>query len=93
MVPEAALVLVWASPDVVGPLRIQFGPRLHVGVVAADGWAGVEFSGADARVLAGELAGWGRSVRLSGPPEVVAALAAIGAELVESYAATGAGSG
>ncbi|MEI2651956.1 MAG: hypothetical protein V9G12_07350 [Microthrixaceae bacterium] len=43
--------------------------------------------------MAGELAGWGGSLELTGPSELTELLAAIGAELVAAYAGSGERSG
>jgi len=80
---------VWArclaNPAVVNPLRWTFGPRLHLGPAEPDGRVSFEAGGAHVAALAGQLAGFGGAVEVLDPPEVVAALARIGAELVDRY--------
>ena len=84
----------FAAPSIVGRLGGLLGDRLRIGPArASDGWVEVEVSGFELRALAGELAGWGGSLELTGPSELTELLAAIGAELVATYAGSGERSG
>ncbi len=67
-------------------LRSSLGTRVSVGQANADGRVDVEIRSWSARSLAGELAGFGRSVEVLDPPEVGVELARIGDELRERYA-------
>lgn len=66
-------------------LRRAFGDRVAVGGTAADGRVEIVVRGRDAGVLAGELAGLGAWVEVTGPPEVRAQLRATGEALVARY--------
>ena len=74
-----------ADPDVVGLLRMMFGPRVRIGPAGPDGRVEVELRGHHVPALAGQLAGLGRRVEVLEPPEVRARLAEIAAELAASY--------
>jgi hypothetical protein len=70
-------------------LRWNFGPRLRIGPAHPDGRVEIEVGGWHPHMVAAQLAGFGRGVEVTGPPEVRAELAGIAAELVELYAPTG----
>jgi len=73
-------------PHGIGLLRMAFGGRLEVGGSAPDGRIQVVIRGGDdEHVLAGELAGLGEWVEVTGPAGVRRHLASIGAALVERY--------
>jgi predicted DNA-binding transcriptional regulator YafY len=74
-----------ADADAIHGLRAVFGTRLSVREPEPDGRVHVEIRSWSARNLAGELAGFGRSVEVLGPPEVGEELARIGDELRERY--------
>ena len=74
-----------AEPESVGLLRMVFGRRLRIGAPDPDGRVPIEVAGGSIAALAGELAGFGKAVRIDEPPEVVERLAEIGAELVATY--------
>jgi predicted DNA-binding transcriptional regulator YafY len=86
-------IVVWARatarPDVVGPLRGMFGPQLHIGPTGGHGRVEVEIGGQSVLDLAWNLAGFGDALAVSEPPELLAQLARIGAELVATYDQTG----
>jgi predicted DNA-binding transcriptional regulator YafY len=75
-----------SDTDAIHGLRAVFGTRLSVGEPEPDGRVHVEIRSWSARNLAGELAGFGRSVEVLDPPEVGRELARIGDELRERYA-------
>lgn len=75
-----------AVPDAVQLLRWIFGRRVRLGPPEDDGRIPFEVTGRDAWMLAGQLAGLGGSVQVTEPAEVVARLADLGVELVETYA-------
>src|SRR3954471_16653576 len=79
---EAQAVCV---PHGIGLLRIGFGGRLEVGGAATDGRIEVVIRGYDEYTLAGELAGLGEWLEVTGPPGVRAHLASMGQALVERY--------
>ncbi|MER5769812.1 WYL domain-containing protein [Streptomyces sp. NPDC001985] len=72
-------------PHGVDLLRMALGARLQVGGSAADGRIEVVIRGANAYILAGELAGLVEWVEVTGPPDVRDHLASIGNALVERY--------
>jgi predicted DNA-binding transcriptional regulator YafY len=82
---------VWAQATVerslLWLLRSMFGTRVRIGGSRDDGTVEVELGSNHARGLAGEIAGLGSALRVSGPPEVIAELARIGSELAETYGA------
>lgn len=79
-----------AAPAAVGWLRAHVGgTRLVVGQPGADGRLPVTIAFPDEHDPALELAGYGEVLEVLAPPEVREALAAIGARLVERYAANG----
>lgn len=75
----------WAQQEALGVLRMVVGNRLSIGPPGPDGRVSVEVRGHSARSVAGELAGLGAMVELSGPEEVRAAMAAVAAELQALY--------
>jgi predicted DNA-binding transcriptional regulator YafY len=81
---------VWATatatPEMIQILRWNFGSRLRIGPARPDGRVEIEVGGWHPHMVAAQLAGFGRDVEVSGPPEVRAELASIAAELVELYA-------
>jgi predicted DNA-binding transcriptional regulator YafY len=85
----ALRVNAWAEPSIVGWLRGHFGTRLRVGERAGDGRLAVDVGFGDTRNAAMELAGYGLGLEVLDPPDVRAELAAIGAQLVDRYGATG----
>jgi predicted DNA-binding transcriptional regulator YafY len=72
------------------PLRYQFGDDLEVGDELPDGRVDITLAGTGATMLAQQLAGWGTTIDVLGPPELRRALVDIGRELV-SRADHGAG--
>lgn len=79
-------VQAFVDADVVGLLRLMFGPRVRIGPTAADGRVECEVRGHHVPAIAGELAGLGRRVEVTAPQEVRDRLAEIGAELAGLYA-------
>ena len=78
----------FASPGIVNMMRFVYGARIVIGAAReSDGWVEIEVSGPDDAALAVQLAGWAPDLRLDGPAGVLDRLAAIGAALVEAYAA------
>jgi predicted DNA-binding transcriptional regulator YafY len=77
--------LARADPAAVGTIRWLLDTRVSIGPVGPDGRVELEVRGSSVRSLAGELAGLGAALDVSEPPELRAALARIGAELVASY--------
>jgi predicted DNA-binding transcriptional regulator YafY len=75
-----------ALPDAVGLLRWIFNRRVRLGPPEPDGWVPFEVTGHDGWSLAGQLAGLGGRVEVTGPDEVIERLAELGAELVATYA-------
>jgi predicted DNA-binding transcriptional regulator YafY len=81
--PVRATALV--EPELLGICRYLFGRRLRVGPARGDGRVEVEVRGQHLRSLAAELAGLGGGVEVREPPELRAALADIGRQLVGRY--------
>ncbi len=75
-----------ASPRLVGVLRYVFGNRVRAGEAAPDGRLHVEIRGHSVHSLTGELGGFGGGIEVLGPPELRAALAQVGHDLVALYA-------
>lgn len=74
------------APVQVVPLaQWVLGRRLTVGGPAPDGRIEVQVRGHDLRALAGELAGFGAAIEVTGPDELRRRLGEIGRELVERY--------
>jgi predicted DNA-binding transcriptional regulator YafY len=73
------------QPGLVGALGYLLGSRAAVGRSSPDGRVEVVLRGRTAEVLAAEIAGFGDGLEISGPPEVRASLARIGAALVALY--------
>lgn len=84
---KRAPVLARASvaPDMVRTLRMVLGNRLGIGPSGTGGRVQVEVRGHSIRSLAAEIAGFGAVVRVLDPPELRAALATIGSELLATY--------
>ena len=74
-----------AAVGVVPLAQWVLGRRLTVGGPAPDGRIEVEVRGHDLRALAGELAGFGGALEITGPDELRRRLGEIGRELVERY--------
>lgn len=80
-----------ASADVlvtdfaVAALLDRFGAQASVQDAAADSGARVEVRAQSPEALAEQLAGWSAAIDVVGPPEVRAALATLGARLVDRY--------
>ncbi|WP_178125275.1 helix-turn-helix transcriptional regulator [Nocardia cyriacigeorgica] len=83
----AATVLI--SARLLPILRNQQGRHCVVDGPIDDGRIRTRVTAPTAWMVAQQLAGWGASIEVVGPPEVRAELARIGAELVGSYAAAG----
>ncbi|WP_280245659.1 helix-turn-helix transcriptional regulator [Nocardia abscessus] len=79
----AATVLI--SERLLPILRDQQGRNCVVDGPADDGRVRVRVTAPTAWMLAQQLAGWGGSIEVLGPPEVRAELARLGAELLERY--------
>lgn len=82
--PASAQAL--ARLEVLSLARWVLGTRLVVGGPAPDGRIEVEVRGHSLRGLAGELAGFGAALEVTGPDEMRASLADIGRQLVAAYA-------
>jgi predicted DNA-binding transcriptional regulator YafY len=81
----AVPVSVVAEPPIVPVLRGMFGSRLKVGESAPDGRVEIEIGGRSAEMVAAELAGFGLSLEVTGPPEARRYLARLGAQLADRY--------
>jgi predicted DNA-binding transcriptional regulator YafY len=75
----------WATAEIVGPLRWQFGPLLRIGPAGDDGRVEIEVGGPSLHILAAQVAGFGADVELIDPPEIRVELAGIAAELARVY--------
>ena len=84
----AMRVSALADPGIVGWMRGHFGTRLTTGEVTADGRVEIELGFGATEHAAAEIAGYSWGLEVTGPPEVRDQLAAIGARLVERYAAS-----
>ncbi|MCU1372234.1 MAG: regulatory protein DeoR [Ilumatobacteraceae bacterium] len=73
------------DPELVGVLEHALGTRATFGEVTRHG-VEVEMRGHDIRSFAAEIAGFGRHLHIVDPPELRAALAIVGRELIERYA-------
>jgi predicted DNA-binding transcriptional regulator YafY len=74
-----------ADPAFVNLCRWTFGTRLGIGPTLRDGRVQLELRGHHIRSLAGELAGFGAGLEVLEPQELRDHLAAIGAQLVDTY--------
>lgn len=74
-----------AEPGAIEGLRWIFQKRASFGPPKDDGRVPVNLRGQALRVLALELAGFGRSVEVLSPPEARERLATLGTELIETY--------
>ena len=83
----AMRVSALADPSIVGWMRGHFGTRLTTGAVTADGRVEIELGFGATEHAAAEIAGYSWGLEVTDPPEVRDQLAAIGARLVERYAA------
>lgn len=83
---RAVRCVVRVAPHTVAWLRSQFARDVVVGSPLPDGRIEAEIGAPHAEIIAQRLAGWGRAVEVVSPPEVSAALARIGAELVDMHA-------
>ena len=83
----AMRVSALADPSIVGWMRGHFGTRLTMGEVTADGRVALEIGFGATEHAAAEIAGYSWGLEVTDPPEVRDELAAIGARLVERYAA------
>ena len=83
----AMRVSALADPSIVGWMRGHFGTRLTTGEVTADGRVAIELGFGATEHAAAEIAGYSWGLEVTDPPEVRDQLAAIGARLVERYAA------
>lgn len=81
--PLVAVATVAA--DMVPVVRAVLGNRVAIGAARPDGRVEVEVRGHSVRALAGELAGFGSSLEIIGPPELRRALAEIGRQLSATY--------
>ena len=75
-----------ADPDAVWLLRAMFDDQVRIGPPEEDGRVPFELRGFDEYSLAGQLAGLGAQVEVTGPPEVRHRLATIAAEITGLYA-------
>ncbi|WP_280236497.1 helix-turn-helix transcriptional regulator [Nocardia cyriacigeorgica] len=87
----AATVLI--STQLLPVLRNQQGRHCVVDGPIDDGRVQVRVTAPTAWMVAQQLAGWGRSIEVTGPADVCCELARIGAELVARYAGTGVDTG
>jgi predicted DNA-binding transcriptional regulator YafY len=74
-----------AEPDLVPLLRSRLGERLRIGGPDPSGRVAVEVSGPTVPFVAGELAGLGSRLVVTGPPEARQHLAALAGELGRLY--------
>jgi predicted DNA-binding transcriptional regulator YafY len=82
---SGASATVLVAPGLLRGLRITFGRYLEVEGDEPDGRARVRVAAQSTGAVAEQLAAWATVVEVVGPPEVCAALARIGATLVERY--------
>ncbi len=82
--PVHAQALV--HPEIVWDCRGTFGSRVRIGPTVPDGRVEVEIRGHTACSVAGEIAAFGGMVEVLGPPEVIAELVRLAAELTALYA-------
>lgn len=75
----------FADSWALGPLRFLFGQSVTIGEVGEDGRHHFAAWAPSDRALAGQLAGLGSAIEVTGPPTVRALLAAIGRELIAAY--------
>jgi len=73
------------EPEIVHVLRWMFDRQLAVGAAGPDGRIPVTVGGHNVEIIAGQLAGFGARVEVTGPPAAVARLAGIGRELCATY--------
>jgi predicted DNA-binding transcriptional regulator YafY len=66
-------------------LRAQLGSDVMVGEEVSAGRFEAQIAGSSYRMIAEQLAGWGKKIAVIGPEEVRRELARIGEELVEAY--------
>lgn len=81
-----------ARRDSLRVLRAVLGTRLAVGGAEPDGTVAVEVRGHSVEALAAEIAGFGGWIEVHDPPELRAALAAIGTDLTATYGSGALGS-
>lgn len=87
-------LFLWATGDVaihlLSPLRRRFQDRVRIGAALADdpGRVQVELGAVHPMIIAETVAGFGRGVRITSPPEVVEALTGLARELAALYAPT-----
>lgn len=77
--------VVHADAKFLPGLRAHFGSHLMVGEPTSEGRFEARIAGISYRIIAEQLAGWGRKIEVIGPEEVRQELAAIGAELIDAY--------
>ena len=83
--PVSARVRI--RPDIVGPVRWQFGRACEIADVDNDGWTMATLRAQSEVVLAYLLAGFGGAVQIDeASPEIVEHLRRITAELMDLYA-------
>jgi predicted DNA-binding transcriptional regulator YafY len=82
---SGALVRALAEPSALPVLHGLLGARIAERAVAADGRVEVELAGPSVRVVAAEVAGLGRRLEVTDPPEARAVLAALAADLTDLY--------
>ena len=73
------------DPALLPHLRTVLGTRVAIGGPEPDGRIRVELRGHAVRSLVAEIAGFGTAVEVHGPPELRAALPAVGHDLVTAY--------
>jgi predicted DNA-binding transcriptional regulator YafY len=81
--PARARAIV--RPESLSLLRWVFGRRLRIGPPRADGRVEIELRSASTRALAGEIAGFGRTIEVLEPEEIREHLSQIGHELSDLY--------
>ena len=80
-----AAVEALADPDLVEMLRWMFERQVEVGRAHPDGRVPLTIRGRHIEMLAAQLAGFGRQVEVTGPPEARALLVRLSRELAELY--------
>ena len=80
-----AQVEALADPDIVPGLRGFLGPRVTVGEPAAAGRIAVRIARRSVQVVVAELAGFGRRLEITAPPEAWAQLASLAEDLRRLY--------
>jgi predicted DNA-binding transcriptional regulator YafY len=75
----------WMHPDVLGTCRYLLGEGLRIGPPRADGWVEVNFRCHGPKSLATQIAGFGATIEITSPPELIEMLRDLGQDLAKLY--------